>query len=82
MVNGALNNITASGDFRLEQRDALVQLIHRKGIDVLARELGGGVVLSAGKIVRVHIGKVGRGLPHVKPGRRRRQPHRIAQLWP
>ncbi len=66
MVNGALNNITASRDFRFEQCDALVQLIHRKGIEVLARELGGGVVLSAGKIVRVHSGKVGLGCGRVK----------------
>ncbi len=65
MVNGALNNITASRDFGFEQRDALLQLSHRKRIEVLACELGRGVVGPAREIV-VHAAKVGRGRVDVK----------------
>lgn len=65
MVNGAFNDITASRDFGLEQRDPRLELRHREWIEILARKLGGGVVGSAGKIV-FHRLKVGRSGGDVK----------------
>lgn len=54
MVNGMFNPATAARDFGLKQGDAFLKLRHRQRIEVLARKLSGGIVGSAGKIVRVH----------------------------
>lgn len=65
MVNGALNDSTAARDFGFEQRDPRLKLCHRKRVEILARELGGGIVGAAGKIV-FHARKVGRDGGDVK----------------
>lgn len=55
MVNGPFAFTTGPLDFGLEQRDPLVQFVHRKRIEILFRQLGGQVVLTARKIlVQVH----------------------------
>lgn len=69
MVNGALNDRTAARDFGFEQRDPRLKLRHRKRVEILARQLCGGIVGAAGKIV-FHGGKVGRHPGDVKRMRR------------
>lgn len=54
MVNGIFNLAASARDLGLEQSDALLQLRYGQRIEVLARELSGWIVGSAGKIVRVH----------------------------
>ena len=66
MVNGALNDRTAARDFGFEQRDPRLKLCHRKRVEILARQLSGGIVGAAGKIV-FHTRKVGRPPGDVKP---------------
>lgn len=57
MVNGALHFYVCSRDFGFEQRDALLKLLHRQGIEILSAELGRKIVLAARKIlVCVHRG--------------------------
>ena len=56
MINRAIYLLTAADDFGLEQRDALVQFLDGKWIEVLARQLRGGIVVASGKIVRFHCG--------------------------
>lgn len=56
MINGALHLSPAARDLGLEQLNALGQLLDREGIEVLARELRGGVVGATRKIVGVHHG--------------------------
>jgi hypothetical protein len=69
MVNGALNDRTAARDFGFEQRDPRIELRHRKRVEILARQQGGGIVGAAGKIV-FHTRKVGRHPGDVKQMRR------------
>ena len=71
MVNGAFNDFTASRDFGFEQRDPRLKLCHRKRVQILARQQGGGIVGAAGKIV-FHDAKVGRGDGVVKRSDARR----------
>jgi hypothetical protein len=59
MVNGAFNDRTTAHDFGFEQCDPRLKLGYRKRIEILAREVSGGVVGAAGKIV-FHPQKVGR----------------------
>ncbi len=54
MINGAIHLLPAARDLGLEQLDALGQFLDREGIEVLARELRGGVVMATRKIVGVH----------------------------
>lgn len=55
MVNGAFNPRSASLDFGLEDRDSLVELVHREGVEILLRQLVGRIVGSTRKIlVGVH----------------------------
>lgn len=56
MVNGAFNFCFGSRNFTFERRDALVQFIDRKGIEVLRRKLAEEVVLATRKVfVGVHL---------------------------
>lgn len=63
MINRAVDPGPGPGDFGLEQRDALVQLLDGERIEVLAAQLGDQVVLATRKIlVGVHrTGSVDRG---------------------
>ena len=62
MVNGAFNPGFASRDLGLEQRDPLLQLLDRIGIEVLLAQLGDEVVLATRQIfVGVHGPSVDRG---------------------
>lgn len=55
MVNGAFHFRTAARDFRLQQGDALVQLLHRQGVEILSAERPERIIRAAGqKIVRIH----------------------------
>lgn len=69
MVNGAFNPRFASGDLRLEQRNALVKLVDRIGVEVLLAQLGNQIVLATRQIfVGVHGPSVDRGRRHVNNG--------------
>lgn len=70
MVNGAFNDSTTARDFGFEQRDPRLKLRHRKRVEILAREVSGGIVGTAGKIV-FHDWKVGRGGGVVKRSAKR-----------
>ncbi len=55
MINGALDPGAGPRDLGLEQRDALVQLLDRERIEILAAQLGDQIVLATRKIfVGVH----------------------------
>ena len=55
MVNGAFNPCFASSDLRFEQRDALLELLDREGVEVLLAQLDRQIVLTTRKIfVGVH----------------------------
>jgi hypothetical protein len=49
MVNGAFAFTTGSFDFRLEQREALIQFLDRERVEILPGELEDQIVLAAGK---------------------------------
>jgi len=44
MINGAIDPRPGTGDFRLEQGDAFVKFVDRKGIEILPGKLRQGVV--------------------------------------
>ena len=66
MVNGAFNLGAASPDLGFEGRDALLQLVDGKMIDVLPDELIHRIVGALReKIVGLHVDNVDPGGPHV-----------------
>jgi len=55
VVNGILNFAFAPRNFAFQQRDAFVELVHGKRVEVLLSELSGEVVLATRQIfVGVH----------------------------
>jgi len=55
MVNGALHSHFCSNDLGFEQRDALLEFLDRKRVEVLLAKLGRQIVLATRKIfVGVH----------------------------
>ena len=50
MVNCILNFCTRPRDLGLEQSDALIELVHRKRIEVLLAQLGSKVVLATRQV--------------------------------
>jgi len=69
MVNGAFNPRFASRDLGLEQRDALLQFLDRKGIEVLLAQLSREIVPATRQIfIGVHGPSVDRGKRHVNNG--------------
>lgn len=54
MVNGAIFFLPATRDLCFQQRDPLIQLLDRKGVEILLAELHRGIVFPAWKIVHVH----------------------------
>jgi len=61
MVNGALGMFTDALDLGFERGDARVQLLDRKGIEILAAERDEGIVGTSGQeIVCIHVQSVDR----------------------
>jgi hypothetical protein len=59
MVNGGFNLSSSTNDFGFERGDARVEILDRKGIEILAAEQGDGIVGAAGQdFLRVHAPKV------------------------
>ena len=55
MVNGALHSRFCANDLGFQQRDALLKLLDREGVEVLLAQLGGQIVLTTRKVfVGVH----------------------------
>ncbi len=79
MVNGAFNPRFASRDLGFEQRDALLQLLDRKRVEVLLAQLGSQIVLATRKIfVGVHrASSVDRGRGDVNNPRVRTGPAKV-----
>lgn len=56
MINGAFLLLPAARDLSLQQGDARVELGDGERVEVLPRQLGGGIVRSTRKIVHFHCG--------------------------
>jgi hypothetical protein len=71
MVNGLVDFHATSGDLGFQKYDAGFQFIHRKWIEILPRELVGGVIQPFGeRIFGFHRTNVDRGVSHVNKSNR------------
>jgi hypothetical protein len=71
MVNGLVDLCATSGDLGFQKDDAAFQFIYREWIEILPRELIGGVIQPFGeRIVGFHGSNVDRGVGHVNKSNR------------
>lgn len=69
MVNSLVDFRSTPGDLGFQKYDAGFQFIHREWIEILPRELTGGVIQPFGeRIFGFHATNVDRGAGHVNKG--------------